>query len=403
MKKLNGKAGRVSALALCGAVLIAASLSACGSSKSGTTAPTTGAATASPTTGTATSSKSYAVMVATDITSTVSFSAPETVTGAEGALAGDKGVRVIPCDTQSTATASQNCAHEAVADHVAAVILGFTDLTEDEGILTQAGIPAIGVTDATSPNSFAITNSAGGYGGIGVGLSQAGCHRLGILYLDGTDVLADAIVAGGKWQSITRAAIPITTPDISPDIAKLAEGKVQCVVISTFPNQVVQAMTAIKQDNLKVQVWMSTALLSPQLLKSLGPEANGVVGVEPTIDPTSNAPVVAQIKAAMKGINPKSPLTELSIIGWVSGELIQDAAQQINGPVTAASMLTALNGLRNVSTDGAIPPFSAIELPNPAYKRFFNHYDIDYVVKDGALQQLTNFYDVSSALGTKSL
>jgi hypothetical protein len=56
------------------------------------------------------------------------------------------------------------------------------------------------------------------------------------------------------------------------------------------------------------------------------------------------------------------------------------------------------HGLRNASTDRALQPFSAIPLPPPAYKRFFNHYGINYVIENGAPTQSSGFYDLSAAL-----
>jgi hypothetical protein len=69
----------------------------------------------------------------------------------------------------------------------------------------------------------------------------------------------------------------------------------------------------------------------------------------------------------------------------------------ISGPVTADAMRTALNGLRNASPNGAIPAFSAVPLAPAAFQRFFNHYDIDYLVKDGTLLRQTGFFDLTPA------
>jgi Periplasmic binding protein len=309
------------------------------------------------------------------------------------------GVKVLTCDDTFTVAQDQVCEHRAVADHVAAVISGSSTLAADESILTHAGIPVIGSTDATSPVSFAVSQSEGDYVGIGVGLYQAGCRRLGLLYLDGTDVLAAAIQQGGKWQSVTKAAIPINAPDLTPAITKLGEGKVDCIAISTFPTTVIQAMTAIKQDALNVKVAMTAAILNPQVLKSLGSSANGLIVAEAgVLNPVDTAPVVAQINSQMKAIDSSATLSDLGIVGWASAKLILDAAPSISGPVTAASMLAAMNGLRNASTDGAMPPFSAVPLANKAYTRYFNHYDITYSVQNGSLVRMGNFYDLSPAI-----
>jgi hypothetical protein len=135
------------------------------------------------------------------------------------------------------------------------------------------------------------------------------------------------------------------------------------------------------------------------VLSSLGSEANGIILIDGWVDAEAGGPVVAQIKSDMEAVNSNDPVTTLGVITWASAKLVEEAAPQIHGPVTAASMLAALDGLRNASTGGAIPPFSAIELPIPAYKRYFNHYATDYVIQNGAVKLLNNFYDLQPYLG----
>ena len=384
MKKLHGRCGGALVVALSSAALL-------GAFGSGIGDVAAGAATSS--------SKSYTVMVIGGFTGLQSYSVPEIVPAVEGEFHSDKAVKVLSCDDQNATSAALACEHEAVADNVAAVVVGFGSAAYDESPLTTANIPVVGyaATSSTSPNSFALTG--GEYPAIGVGLSKAGCHRLGVLYIDGGGSLANVIVAAGKWKSVTEAAVAIDSPDVSPAIAKLAEGHVQCIAMSVEPATVVQAMIAINQSGLKVKVGMTSALVTPQVLSSLGKQANGLISVDAQAEPDEKAPVVALIKKEMKAVDPKAPLTTAAITAWASARLIEDAAQSIKGSVTAASMLKALNGLRDASTDGAIPPFSSVPLPNPTYSRLFNHYGIDYVVENGVEKPLTGFYNLAPVLG----
>jgi len=348
---------------------------------------------------TAATSKPYTIMVIGTFSGAQSYSVPEIVPAVKAVFKSDGAVKVLSCDDQASASAALTCEHDAVADHVAVVIAGFAEVAANESILTQAGIPVVGTTDTTSPDSFAMANGTGLYSGIGVGLSKTGCKRLGILYLDGTDVLAGAIVHSAKWSSVTEAAIPFNAPDLTPSIAKLAEAKVQCIAISVEPNTVIQAMIAIKQNGLHVRVAMVSAILNQQVLSSLGAQANGLVGVEGNVDPgVRGSSVIAKIKKEMKAVSPSAPVTSAAVTAWGSAVIVQDAVANIKGAVTAASLLKALNGLRNASTDGAFPPISMVPLANPAYKRFFNHYAILYSIKNGAPQALTGFLDLSPAL-----
>jgi Periplasmic binding protein len=348
----------------------------------------------------AASGKAYKVMVIGSLSGVASYQIPEIVPAAKALFhAKDSNVTVIGCDDQFSQSDALDCEHEAVTDGVAAVIGGFAYLAENESILEAAGIPTIGTTDSTSSVSFAFSNSNGLYAGIGGGLWKTGCKKLGILYLDGTQALANAIVGNFKWKSVTYSVIPANAPDLSSPVAKLAQANVQCIAISTEPNQVIQAMTAIKQADLKnVKVAMVEAILTPQVISALGSQANGVISIEGNIDPLSGAPVVKTITSEMKAVDPKAPVTSAAIISWASADILSEAASHIKGAVTAASMLKALNGLRNASTDGVLPPISMIPLKNPLYKRFFGHYAIDYVIENGKPKPLTTFYDLTADL-----
>src|ERR1700728_2191472 len=304
--------------------------------------------------------KSYKIMVIGSLSGVASYQIPEIVPAAKAFFhKADPNVTVLSCDDQFTESDALDCEHEAVTDGVAAVIGGFAYLAENESIIEAAGIPAVGTTDSTSSVSFSISNSNGLYAGIGGGLWQARCEKLGILYLDGTQALATAIVGNFKWKSVTYSVIPDNAPDLSSPVAKLAQANVQCIALSAEPNQVIQAMTAIKQAGLKnVKVAMVEAILTPQVLSALGSEANGMISIESNIAPLSGAPVVNTITSEMKAVNPSAPVSSAAIISWASADVISQAAAKITGTVNAASMVKELNGLRNVSTTGVLPPIS---------------------------------------------
>jgi Periplasmic binding protein len=376
--------GRVLAMAMSGAVITVASLVGIGGQPAG-----------------AASGKAYKVMVIGSLSGVASYQVPEIVPAAKAFFdKADPNVTVLSCDDQFSASDALDCEHEAVADGVSAVIGGFAELAENESILEAAGIPAIGTTDTTSSVSIALSNGTGLYAGIGVGLSKTGCTKLGILYLDGTQVLANSIVGNFKWKSVTYSVIPANAPDLSAPVAKLAQANVQCIAISTEPNQVIQAMTAIKQAGLKnVKVAMVAEILTPQVLSALGSVSNGMISIEGNIDPLSGAPVLKTIAKAMKAVDPSAPVSAAALVSWASADVLSQAAAKIKGTVNASSMLKALNSLRNVSTDGLYPTLSMVQLKNPAFKRFFGHYAIDYQIENGKPKPLTGWYDLTPALG----
>jgi hypothetical protein len=351
----------------------------------------------------AASGKAYKVMVIGSLSGVASYQVPEIVPAVKAAFSKDPNVTVLSCDDQFSESNALDCEHTAVTDGVSAVVGGFAELAENESILEQAGIPTIGTTDTTSSVSFALSNGTGLYAGIGGGLWQTGCKKLGILYLDGTQVLADAIKGNFKWKSVTYSVIPANAPDLSSPVAKLADAKVQCIALSTEPNQVIQAMTAIKQAGIKnVKVAMVEAILTPQVLSALGSEGNGLISIEGNIDPLSGAPVVKLITSEMKKVDASAPVSSAAIIAWASADILLQAGNTIKGNVTASSMDKALSKLRNVTTDGAYPPISMVPLPVPGFQRFFGHYALSYTIENQKPKLLANWYPLDKDLKATS-
>jgi ABC-type branched-subunit amino acid transport system substrate-binding protein len=344
-------------------------------------------------------------MVAGDFTSTgLAYTTPEVVPAVKGALRNDPQITIITCDTKSDTAASNQCEEEAVQDKVAAVIVGFSDIGQDQSILTRAGIPVIGdaESDSKATTAFSLANGNAEYYGIGIGLADAGCKSYGTLYLDGTDVLANAIKSGAATKGLNeaaRSAIADNAPDLAPAIAKLTAANVDCIALSVTPPQIVQAVTAIKQTGKSIRVSAVSAVFLAQILSALGPALNGAISINQVKDVSdSSAPGSAMIQADMAAEDPKAPITQLAVIAWVSAKLILDALPSIKGSVTASSLLTALNGLRNANTYGMTQPFSATPLTNTAFTRMFNPYAINYVIENGQSTPSGGFYSLTKAL-----
>jgi len=339
-------------------------------------------------------------MIMGDFTSAV-IAVPETVPAVEAALKGVPGAQIVTCDSKGDPNAAIACEQTAVADKVSAVVNGFGYATEDISVLNQAGIPTLGSASDTLPTAFDVAPATAEYTGLGVGAAEAGCKSAGTLYLDGSSELADAIKAGLTYKGATeaaRSAVAINAPDLAPAVAKLLAAKADCIILSVSPTMVVQAMTAISQSGAHPQVLGVGAIFPKQIITALGPLANGVITTGPTLDPADPAPVVGQIRAAMQAIDPGAQVTTIALTSWVAGRLIAAAAQRLHGPVTAAMMLAALNGLRDVNVGGVEPALSMVPLTAAPYKRTFGHHGINYKIVNGVPQRQGGFYDLQPAL-----
>jgi len=261
------------------------------------------------------SGSTFKVMIMGDFTSAV-LPVPETVPAVEAALKGVPGVQIVTCDSKGDPNAAIACEQTAVADKVAAVVNGFGYATEDTSVLNQAGIPTLGSASDTQPTTFDVAPANAEYTGLGVGAAEAGCKAAGILYLDGTSELANAIEAGLAFKGakdVAGATVAINAPDLAPAVAKLLAAKADCIILSVSPTMVVQAMTAISQSGAHPQVLGVGAIFPKQIVTALGSLANGVITTGPSLDPADSAPIVGQIRAAMQAIDPGAQVTTIAL------------------------------------------------------------------------------------------
>jgi len=345
------------------------------------------------------------VMVIGDLTSqSLGFTVPEIVPSAKAALKTVKNVEILTCDSKGDAAVGEACGKKAVDAQVDAVILGFGQGMGDA--LAAAGIPVVGnPPNATAPNSFPTISSFALYAANGVALAKSGCKKLGILYLDGTDFLVNYVKAGAESagaKEVARAPIPANAPDLTPAVAKLTGAGAQCIALSVIPAQVVQAVTAVNQTGKRLQMAAVSAIMTKEVRDSLGELSNGIIIVDNQLNPEDRSPAIKKVTKRIKAVDPAADITQVGLVAYIGGRLLAAAIPQVQGDVTPASLTAALNGLRDTPVDGLIHPYSAVELTNPSFKRFFNHYGISYKIVNGRPKAQTGFFDLADVLDSVS-
>ena len=184
------------------------------------------------TAGAASSTPKAKVMVIGNFTAgSFGFGVPETVASAKAALK-NSNVEIESCDSKNDAAAGEACANKAVRDGVVAVVEGFA--TGGDDILKQAGIPVLGNTSTTNPNSFPVTNIQALYAANGVALAKAGCKKVGLLQLDGPALTRSTVQGAGpkaprSWPRLASFECPMFTA-----IAKIIDAGAQCVSLSVI-------------------------------------------------------------------------------------------------------------------------------------------------------------------------
>ena len=191
-------------------------------------------------------------------------SAPEAFKAAFGGTP----VNIEVCDDQGTTTGNIDCEHQAVSGHAAAYVT--TQSNENQDLVDAANIPVVGVANDVSPQSFDISAQQGLFLGMAVALEKKGCKRIGQVIDEGGQTYGNQVAKAVKWQSVTDAYIPLTAPDLTPDIAKLVQAHVQCVDMAMISTQIPQTLTAMKQAKLHVPIAIPGIILTSSVVRSLG-------------------------------------------------------------------------------------------------------------------------------------
>jgi ABC-type branched-subunit amino acid transport system substrate-binding protein len=336
----------------------------------------------------------YSVMLE-NILSGAQVSATASSTPAfQAAFHGTK-AKLIVCDDKGTDAGNLLCQHQAVVDHVSVILAAHQ---VDETVANQAGIPVVGVTDGTSNVSFETSGAPALFVGMAVALYKQGCRKLGFVATEGAEIYQTQVSKAEPWKSVTTSYLPINAPDVTAPIATMKSAGVQCIAEVSLPAQITQVVTAVHQANLKIPLIVPGIIVTPQIIQSLGSLANGLLEVVSSPDPTFPTAAIKAVTKKIKAYDPHAAVQQTQLLGYVFCQLVLDAAANIKGPVTASSMMKALNHLRNANTDGIIPPLSMIPRSPANDHRDFDTNIQTYKIENGRLTAPSGWLNVGPQL-----
>jgi ABC-type branched-subunit amino acid transport system substrate-binding protein len=309
-------------------------------------------------------------------------------------------VVVKVCNTNLTPQGEVQCAQQAAGDPNAIAIIGSINVlagAQVAAVLEKAGLanvnPAVAdSSEATSPISFPLAAE---------NLAPTGCAlmmpsaikatKVGFAYTSTPATLTEvntAIASAGKAgvTSVGTVSFPITSSDMSPFVQQLAQKNPQAVTLVGSPQDVGQWLTAEATLGKGVPTCTTDALVANQALTGLGSAASDfyVAGFYP--DPNSTAyPLLAQFRQqaaaevaagdASASLAPSNNSSEV-LAGWLGAQAVIQAAGNVTGTVTKATLLDALGHTTlnfGTGSEAVLPPIDfATPNPNPSYSRLFN-------------------------------
>jgi branched-chain amino acid transport system substrate-binding protein len=287
---------------------------------------------------------------------------------ASGGLNGHQ-VRVITEDVGNETGADVSAARALISQDHAAAIFDFD--TEDSTWLPYAqshGVPVISFTSAgsqSSPDAFPISIAQSAFAYALPSLAKTAGSKFGIVYC------AEVPSCGGLaslFQSFAKPLglqIPVnvkvssSAPDYTAVCQQLKSSGVDSYVIIAGSAVLARIADQCHQEGLTAKLVQNGAQSLPAW--TTDPAFDGLLVVD-NFAPffADGTPAQKAYRDALAKYQPKmvnSPTdNSYSEAAWLDGQLISAAAKSITGDITAASLKTALYGLKGETLGGMIQP-----------------------------------------------
>jgi branched-chain amino acid transport system substrate-binding protein len=324
---------------------------------------------------------------------------------AAGGVAGHP-IKLTICNDQFDVNQATTCARNAVTSHAVAVLAPTEAYSAQVlPILQAAGIPYVGNTaastiDTSNPDAFPLDpGQLTQYLGVATGLKDAGCKKVGAVTLNfpasnlGEQLFAQAVTQVGM-KFVLNVSVGTTEPTYAPEIAQLVNAGANCLTPITQPPEAAKVITAAAQSGKHLLIGGISALMPQSLLTSLGSVANGIVIGGGCYLPTdTKEPGVKAMISAMAKYTPSVKADEdFSTAAWGSAVLLFGGVlPSIKGPITSASVLSALEKTVNMPTQTYENYTFAKPAPDPTFPRVRDTQYLIWVVRNGVPVLAHNF------------
>jgi ABC-type branched-subunit amino acid transport system substrate-binding protein len=341
---------------LASAALLVLAAAGCASSSS-----SSGGGSASKLTGTG--SPVDLLVIAT--TQSPAFSYPESNSGAEAAAdainaaGGINGhpVKISTCNDQLQSSQAALCASQAVQDHVAAVVGGFSLLgPEIFPTLEQANIPWVGSEpissiDGQSPMSFPLQGgTAISYTSMPlVAAKYANAKSFMYMQIEGPTNSANAaeVKRGASQagvQEVDSVIYPQTVMDWSPYLGTVRSKKPDAILISGPESAVFAFMREEASEGINVPVISAGSGFSAQDVIKQGSIIKNLMLVD-TVPPTTDTSLdgISEFTSDMNKYQSSAVQDSHSLMSWAAVKFVQTLASNMSGDVTSAKLIAAAN------------------------------------------------------------
>jgi ABC-type branched-subunit amino acid transport system substrate-binding protein len=300
------------------------------------------------------------------------------VINAAGGINGKK-IVVVACDEKANANGAANCARQLVKDGVVADV-GDSNTFGDEisPILQAAGIPRLGPL-ALSSSEY---NAAGNYPlnggavvlfqGAAIYAADEGNKSIFLAYTEapGSSAIKGFVSMVYSSHGITdkgSVGIPPGSPDLSSYVTKAMNSGAEVVLTTFGPELTAQFAKTAVQLGAKFKIATVAESFNANTVAAVGKDQSIVQSAMLTspFPPVTENDIEGiklfneQLDAAQSTYKSLTASTRsLCFNAWMSGYLFGEIAKTITGDVTAKSMSTAIQTVKDVDTLGVMPPWT---------------------------------------------
>jgi branched-chain amino acid transport system substrate-binding protein len=298
---------------------------------------------------------------------------------AQGGVNGYK-FQLIDCDSKYDPSSAHQCAQKLISQNVLAIV-GWLSLSGEQNeatYLTNQGVPIIGglgvPSEYQSPLSYPTTPSLVTEGtALGTHASQIGLKKPGVIFLNANFIapVEQSFLNAMKQKGITPVdveTVDATKADYTDIVLKFQSSGAQSVAAFVDPFSYARLFQAMERQNWHVPLLgggLDKASANRQYDSGCGSSCAvfGADSATPVLEylDHSSTPAVAQYLNTVRTYYPSqyAALDAYTTYQWLAAEVFVQAVKSIgNDPVTRQSLVTALNGLKNLDDGGITQPIS---------------------------------------------
>lgn len=288
--------------------------------------------------------------------------------------------QLIDCDSKYDPSSAHQCAQKLISQGVLAIV-GWLSLSGEQSetpYLTGQGVPIIGglgvPAEYQSPLSYPTTPSLVTDGtALGTHAGQIGLKKPGVIFLNANFIqpVEQSFLNAMKQQGISPVdveTVDATKADYTDIVLKFQASGAQSVAAFLDPFSYARLFQAMERQNWHVPLLgggLDKASANQQYDSGCGSSCAvyGADSATPVLEYLDHmgTPAIAQYLNAVRTFYPGQygALDAYSTYQWLAAEVFVQAVKSIgNAPVTRASLVNALNGMRNFNDGGITTPIS---------------------------------------------